>query len=556
MANKPKTGTLGLGKRPAAKTSRDKSHPTLSALRRGKPGLHRGKKEQPGKPIAEEPGAGAAKPARPWAKRGAAVAERREAEAPRKPAQRRRTPGADGPHEGDRSWQPKSVPAKTAESPRQPREETRPDRTEGRPQRRAGSESGESRYARTRTDKVPRVSAGAGPQRGDRERLQKPAAPQIQTCFATCPRGLEALLAQELAELGAEEAETAAGGVAFKGDWTFVYRANLHSRLATRILLRVSAGKYANEDDVYQGALNVYWERWFDPSRTIAVKVVAINSPLKSLNFITLKIKDAVCDRFHAETGERPSVQTVEPDIRIRAFLTRDRYTLYFDTSGEALYKRGLRKQAGLAPINENLAAGILKLSGWQPGEALFDPMCGSGTFLMEAALMSLNRAPGLGRSFAFEKFSRFDAKAWQHVREQAQKLCKPVTELPIYGSDVLGHSLKDADANLKAAGLREAVTLSKADILDIEAPAETGVMVMNPPYGVRLGDEAELAELYPKLGDVLKQKFAGWRAYIISADENLPKLIRLTASRKTPLYNGALECRLYEYKVVEGSNR
>jgi putative N6-adenine-specific DNA methylase len=229
-------------------------------------------------------------------------------------------------------------------------------------------------------------------------------------------------------------------------------------------------------------------------------------------------------------------VQTLEPDIRIRAFLTRDRYTLYFDTSGEALYKRGLRKQAGVAPISENLAAGILKLAGWQPGEALFDPMCGSGTFLMEAALMSLNRAPGLGRNFAFEKFSRFDARTWQSIKEQAQQDCTPVTGLPIYGSDVLGHSLKDADANLKAAGLRDAVTLSKADILDIEPPAATGVMVMNPPYGVRLGD--------------------GWRVYIISADANLPKLIRLDASRKTPLYNGALECRLYEYKLVEGSNR
>jgi putative N6-adenine-specific DNA methylase len=380
--------------------------------------------------------------------------------------------------------------------------------------------------------------------------------PRIQSCFATCPRGLEKLLADELSRLGAEEVEDTFGGVGFKGDMALVYRANLHSRLATRILLRVSAGKYRNEDDIYQGALAVYWQRWFEPSRTMAVKVVAQNSPLKSLNFITLKIKDAVCDRFREETGQRPNVQTVEPDIRIRTFLTRDRYTLYLDTSGEALYKRGMRKQSGVAPINENLAAGILKLSSWQPGDALYDPMCGSGTFLMEAALMSLNRAPGLDRSFAFEKLSRFDVKVWKRMREDAQRDCKPLTELPIYGSDVLGHSLRDADANLKAAGLREAVTLNKANILDIEAPADSGVIVMNPPYGVRLGDEAELAELYPKLGDVLKQKFAGWRACIISADANLPKLIHLKESRKTPLYNGALECRLYEYQMVEGSNR
>jgi putative N6-adenine-specific DNA methylase len=252
----------------------------------------------------------------------------------------------------------------------------------------------------------------------------------------------------------------------------------------------------------------------------------------------------------------RPSVQTLHPDIRVHAFLTRDRYTLYLDTSGESLYKRGLRKQAGLAPINENLAAGILRLSGWKPGEALYDPMCGSGTFLMEAAQMALNIAPGLGRDFAFERMLRMDAKAWSRMKAEAEKARQPVRPLPIFGSDVMGGSLRDADSNLKAAGLREAVTLSKADILDIAPPAESGVLVMNPPYGVRLGEEEELAALYPKLGDVLKRNFANWRAYIISADANLPRLIRLSASRKTPLFNGALECRLFEYKLVEGSNR
>jgi putative N6-adenine-specific DNA methylase len=552
MANRPKSSTLSLGRKRAAKTSPDEKHPTLSALRRGNPDLHRGKKAQPEKSTERAVGPAREKPAGFRAKREAV--ETRERDTART-ARRSRTGEAEARQDSERTQRPPARPKGVKSQP--PIESERPD-TAGRtqPRWRARSDSGEAQIARTRPGKPPIESTRLRPERSERPHTQKSAAPQAQSCFATCPRGLEALLADELTALGAQEAETAAGGVAFKGDWAFVYRANLHSRLATRILLRVSAGKYANEEDVYQGALAVYWERWFDPSRTIAVKVVAINSPLKSLNFITLKIKDAICDRFRAETGERPSVQTVEPDIRIRAFLTRDRYTLYFDTSGEALYKRGLRKQAGLAPINENLAAGILKLSGWQPGEALFDPMCGSGTFLMEAALMSLNRAPGLGRSFAFEKFSRFDARVWKQIREQAQQDCRPVTELPIHGSDVLGHSLKDADANLKSAGLREAVTLSKTDILDIEAPAETGVMVMNPPYGVRLGDEAELAELYPKLGDLLKQKFAGWSVYIISADSNLPKLIRLAASRKTPLYNGALECRLYEYKLVEGANR
>jgi putative N6-adenine-specific DNA methylase len=436
-----------------------------------------------------------------------------------------------------------------------------------------GEAEGKARPARARPPHPDASKSGPAPARmkmdrreggeaGRRDRAEprpekadtRPA--RVEQFFATCPRGLEGVLAEELVALGAENVEKTGGGVGFHGPMALCYAANLHSRLATRILLRVSAGKYQHEEDVYQGALAVFWHKWFTASRTIAVKVVAQDSQLKSLNFITLRIKDAVCDRFREETGMRPSVQTLHPDIRVHAFLTRDRYTLYLDTSGESLYKRGLRKQAGLAPINENLAAGILRLSGWKPGEALYDPMCGSGTFLMEAAQMALNIAPGLGRDFAFERMLRMDAKAWSRMKAEAEKARQPVRPLPIFGSDVMGGSLRDADSNLKAAGLREAVTLSKADILDIAPPAESGVLVMNPPYGVRLGEEEELAALYPKLGDVLKRNFANWRAYIISADANLPRLIRLSASRKTPLFNGALECRLFEYKLVEGSNR
>lgn len=379
---------------------------------------------------------------------------------------------------------------------------------------------------------------------------------RVEQFFATCPRGLENPLMEELLAIGAENLEKTSGGITFFGPMTVCYAANLHSRVATRILLRVSAGKYQNEEDIYQGALAVYWHKWFDVTRTISVKVVAQDSPLKSLNFITLKVKDAICDRFRAENGERPNVQNLHPDVRIHAFLTDNRYMLYLDTSGESLYKRGLRKQAGLAPINENLAAGILKLTGWKTDEPLYDPMCGSGTFLMEAAQMALNIAPGLGRDFAFERMLRMDFKAWKAMKADAQAACQPIRELPIYGSDVMGASLRDADSNLKAAGLREAVKLSKYDILDIDPPEDSGVLVMNPPYGVRLGEEDELAAFYPQLGDVLKQRFANWRAYIISADPNLPKLIHLSASRKTPLFNGALECRLLEYKLVAGSNR
>ncbi|MEW6132551.1 MAG: THUMP domain-containing protein [Pseudomonadota bacterium] len=456
--------------------------------------------------------------------------------------------------ERDRSKKPAPKPtpetARKEKAVAEDKPRARPARQERPASERPATHTKEARRESGETRRRERPAAEPKPERAD----TRPA--RIEQFFATCPRGLENVLAEELLELGAENVEKTGGGVGFHGPMTLCYAANLHSRLATRILLRVSAGKYQNEEDVYRGALAVFWHRWFAASRTIAVKVVAQDSPLKSLNFITLRIKDAVCDRFVEEGGMRPSVQTLHPDIRIRAFLTRDRYTLYLDTSGESLYKRGLRRQAGAAPINENLAAGILRLSGWKPDEPLYDPMCGSGTFLMEAAQMALNIAPGLGRDFAFERMLRMDARAWARMKDEAQKACQPVRPLPIYGSDVMGRSLRDADSNLKAAGLREAVTLSKADILDIEPPAESGVLVMNPPYGVRLGEEEELAELYPKLGDVLKNKFANWRAYIISADAKLPRLIRLSASKKTPLYNGALECRLYEYKLVAGSNR
>lgn len=454
--------------------------------------------------------------------------------------------------ERDRSKKPAPAP-ETAAKPRDEAREkprARPPRAEKAAASEAPGRRQEARHEGDEARRRPRPAAEPKPERVDARPVR------VEQFFATCPRGLEGVLADELVALGADEVEKTGGGVGFFGPMTLCYAANLHSRVATRILLRVSAGKYQNEEDVYQGALAVFWHKWFAASRTIAVKVVAQDSPLKSLNFITLRIKDAVCDRFREESGQRPSVQTLHPDIRVHAFLTRDRYTLYLDTSGESLYKRGLRKQSGLAPINENLAAGILKLSGWKPGEALYDPMCGSGTFLMEAAQMALNIAPGLGRDFAFERMLRMDTKAWTRMKTEAQAACQPVRPLPLFGSDVMGRSLRDADSNLKAAGLREAVTLSKADILEIEPPADSGVLVMNPPYGVRLGEEEELAALYPRLGDVLKQKFANWRAYIISADANLPRLIRLSASRKTPLFNGALECRLYEYKLVEGSNR
>lgn len=378
----------------------------------------------------------------------------------------------------------------------------------------------------------------------------------MERFFATCPRGLELILAGELRLLGAEKVDAVGGGVQFHGDFFLCYRANLGSRVASRVLWQVSTDRYRDEDDIYRSTYALPWTEWFDAARTIRVDVSATKSPLTSLNFVTLKIKDAVCDKIRRLTGRRPSVDTRQPDISIQGHLTDRDFSLYLDTTGEPLFKRGKRMAAGEAPLRENLAAGILRLAGWEPGIPLLDPMCGSGTILLEAALMALDIAPGLGRRFAFDKFRNFDGRRWRELLQQSQARQRPKTPLAIYGSDLSGDALKAARVNLAACGLEKLVSLKQANILEIAAPANEGIIVTNPPYGVRLGEQQELAEFYPKLGDVLKKNFAGWRAYILSADMRLPKLIRLAASKRTPLFNGALECRLFEYKMVAGGLR
>jgi putative N6-adenine-specific DNA methylase len=379
---------------------------------------------------------------------------------------------------------------------------------------------------------------------------------QPQYFFAPCPRGLESALVIELQRLGASSVKEDDGGAGFEGSWETCYRANLESRIASRVLWRVAYGPYASEADIYRSTLALPWHEWFIPSRTIRVNVAAIRSPVRSLDFVTLRIKDAVCDKFREVAGCRPSVDTLQPDIRIHGFLDARKFSLYLDTSGEALFKRGLRKSTGEAPIRENLAAGILHLAGWKPGIPLLDPMCGSGTFLIEAAQISLNFAPGSGRSFAFEKLSGFDEGLWERLKSAAMHCQKPKRPQPIFGSDLYGDALSMARANLSAAGLSEIVTLKQANVLEIAAPAPSGIIVTNPPYGRRMGGQQPLEDFYPRLGDMLKKKFSGWSAYIITADPLLPKRIRLAASRRIPLFNGALECRLLEYKMIAGGMR
>ena len=358
---------------------------------------------------------------------------------------------------------------------------------------------------------------------------------------------------KEVESLSGTDAKAVPGGVAFSGDWGTCYRVNYWSRIASRVLWRVGAFSYRNEKDLYDAARAVAWPKHFSVQQSIRVNVTAQKSPLKSLEFATLKVKDAVCDLFRDKVGSRPDVDRAAPDVRIHAFLEEAKGILYLDTSGEALFKRGWRMDIADAPIRENLAAGIIMLSGWKFDQPLLDPMCGGGTLLSEAAAMARGRAPGAKRAFGFEKLSVFDSKLWERIK--SEPTVQPA-EPRLYGSDTDPEALQAARRNLGAAGVERWVKLEQADVLERPAPASAGVLVANPPYGERIGSVDELAVFYPRLGDALKKRFAGWRCFIFTADMRLPKLIRLEPSRRTPLWNGALECRLYEFPIVSGSHR
>ena len=295
--------------------------------------------------------------------------------------------------------------------------------------------------------------------------------------FSPCPRGLEAILANELATLGAQEVRATDGGVHFSGPFLLSYHVNLHSRIASRVLWRVAMADYRSEQDIYGTVYALPWADWFDTTRTIRVNMAAIKCPLKSLDFATLKIKDAVCDKFRVLTGERPSVDTHTPDIRIHAFLEQSRMTLYVDTSGDALFKRGVRQYTNVAPLRENLAAGILHLAGWQPGTPLLDPMCGSGTFLIEAALMSLNIAPGINRGFAFEKI----ITAIREGRRPDGTIIGPPMPIGLY------RGMSDNDVGAIVAYLRAAKPVRN------KVPKSEYKVPLPPSYGPPVGKVAEV---------------------------------------------------------------
>jgi putative N6-adenine-specific DNA methylase len=378
--------------------------------------------------------------------------------------------------------------------------------------------------------------------------------------FTPCPRGLEAALGEELTELGCKVTWSTPGGVGFEGELDQAYRANLESRIASRVLMRVKKARYRSVEDVYKLANGEAWWQWFSPDQTLRVDLTAVKSPLTSLDFATLRVKDGICDAFRQKSGRRPSIDTAAPDVRVFAFLDAEQVTFYLDLSGEPLFRRGWRGETVEAPLRENLAAGILRLIGWKPGMALLDPMCGSGTFIIEAAQMSLGMAPGASRDFAFMALKNFDRSAWQNLKEQPRPAAVDLNLLR--GSDVSGDAIVITRANLERAGISHdeasVIAEKQIDARQIRPHADQGVLIANPPYGERIAVRGAPDDetFFTEFGNTLKARFAQWQCAIFTSDMALQRKIHLAPKRRTPLFNGKIECRLHLFEMVKGSAR
>ena len=410
------------------------------------------------------------------------------------------------------------------------------------------------------------------------------------TLFLPCAAGVEGHLADEvhaLTGLAGRDLLTARGGVLLRSSWRDAMRLNLHSRLAQRVLVQLAEGLYRNEQDLYALASGIAWEIWFTPRQSFKVEVTAQHSPLNSLNFAALRIKDAVADRFRAKTGVRPDVDTQWPDVRVHLHLTTDQATVYIDTSGEPLFKRGWREDKGDAPLKETLAAAMIAASGWDPHGPtpmpLYDPCCGSGTVVVEAAQIACRIPPGLRRRFAFEKLIPYQAHVWSAIKSEAESAIQ-ASPVPIFGSDVAHRMVDFARRNAERAGVAQAVQLRGGDALQRMPPCEApGLMLLNPPYGERIaaagqagrnaqeraaerargtavGREAahtdDGGEFFAQLAAHWKKHYAGWQAWMLTPDLKLPGKMRLKESRRVPMWNGPIECRLFRFDLVAGSAR
>jgi len=349
-----------------------------------------------------------------------------------------------------------------------------------------------------------------------------------------------------------------AGGIEYKGSLRDLYRANLHLRTVNRMLVRLGEFYAAAFSELRKKASRLPWGNFLVPGQPVTLRVTCHKSRLYHSEAVAERVAGAIEDRLgkaasHVKGQEADEASSSAQMIVVR--LMRDKCTISVDSSGALLHQRGYRLATAKAPLRETLAAAIVLASGWDLTSPLLDPFCGSGTIPIEAALMAMGIPPGRSRRFAFMDWPSFDAALWESVLAESSSL-SPTPWPPILASDRDAGAIEAARANAARAGVANAIEFSCRAVSAIEPPPRSGWLVTNPPYGVRLGEEKALVEFYPKLGDVLKKQFTGWRAYLLSADMRLPKLIHLAVSKRTPLFNGALECRLFEYKMVQGEMR
>ena len=363
--------------------------------------------------------------------------------------------------------------------------------------------------------------------------------------------GLEPVLAKELTQLGANDVKIGRRMVSFTGDKEMMYRANFQLHTAIKILKPIRHFKANSADDVYEEIKKTDWTTYLDDNKTFAVDAVVFSEEFRHSKFVSYKVKDAIVDQFREKTGNRPNISVTNPDIRLNIHIAEDQCTLSLDSSGESLHRRGYRQESVEAPLNEVLAAGMILMTGWQGDTDFIDPMCGSGTLLIEAALIAHNMAPGLFRKeYAFEKWADFDAELFDRIYNDDSQ--EREFKHHIYGYDIDMKAVNTARLNVKAAGLTNSITIEQQDFKDFKQPQEKSLLVTNPPYGERISTP-DLLGTYRMIGERLKHEFTGNDAWVLSYREECFDQIGLKPSLKIPLYNGSLECEFRKYQMFDG---
>lgn len=385
--------------------------------------------------------------------------------------------------------------------------------------------------------------------------IRRKGTPTIKTTmplslFATVPLGAEELAATELEQLGAADIQTLRGGVAFGGDRTILYRSLLRLRTASRVLLQLGHFPCGSPQELYEGVRCLPWCDLLTPTMTLAIDCTLRDSAITHSHFAALKAKDAIVDLLRDTTGSRPNIDTQSPDLRVNLHIAKNHCTVSLDASGEPLDRRGWRLDRNEAPLRETLAAAIMLHTGWDGSVPLLDPMCGSGTLLLEGVSIALKQTAGAGRSFGLMRWRDFDSRLWDKTLKEEQAKAIEILPSPVLGFDKDPRAIIACRENARRAGLAYQVAFDRKPFEESEPCGHQGVLVMNPPYGVRMGDKRELELLYRKIGEVFKRRFTGWTAYLLAGDLELAKLIGLKPSRRFVLFNGPLECRLLKYEL------